>query len=553
MRLIDLVHEMQAKQGRRLVFPAGIFPAVEWTGTDFIQNSTNAETQTQTLQRAVEELDMDLVRTVVDLATEAEAMGCQVSFSADEPPSVESTLDKNALSAGRVPKPDPYRDGRLPMQLEIMRRSRAYLDSLPEKRYLFGSCVGPFTLLGQVLGTSEATIGTVLDPETMHAWLQQLTEFLVNYGQALVDSGADILWVSEPLASVLSPEQYWEFSGRYCQEVFNRVKGMSVLHICGDTTKLTEMMVATGADAISLDEKVSLSAVMPQIPADTVIIGNLSPTFVLDSNPEEIAIATRNMLDEMLAYPNYVLSTGCALPAKTSLANAQAFMQTGKEHPALPPELAGQLLAMRQSVIAGDKLQIKQQVEQGLAQGLLPLQVLNGALIPAINYLGEQYQRNVVFIPELLMAADAVYAGLDIIRPLLVAGASKPKGTVLIGTVQNDLHDIGKNLVAMMLESNFYQVINAGKNVSADRFIELALEHKPHVIALSALTTSTMAVMAATIQSLRAHPELIDTKIIVGGAPVTSSYAEKIGADSYAPDAASAVVAVGRLVAESRA
>jgi MtaA/CmuA family methyltransferase len=548
MRLIDLVHETQATQGRRLVFPVGIFPAVAWTGTDFIQNCTNAETQTKTLQCAVEKLGMDLVRTVVDLVSEAEAMGCPVSLNTEEPPSVESSLDRNTLPSDQVPTPDPYQDGRLPMQLEIMRRSRDYLDSLSEKRYLLGSCVGPFTLLGHVFGTSEATVGTVLDPETMHAWLRPITKFLTSYAQALMDNGADILWVSEPLASVLSPEQYWEFSGKYCQEIFDQVEGMAVLHICGDSTMLIDSMVATGVDALSLDERVNLSDVMSRIPADTVVIGNLSPLFVLENSPEEIAIATRAMLDEMMAYPNYVPSTGCALPAKTPLANALAFMDTCKQYPALPRELTDLLIAIRQSVIDGASPRTKELVANGLQKGLLPLQILNGALIPAINYLGMQYQKNAVFIPELLMAAEAVYAGLDKIRPLLVAENNKPKGTVLIGTVQNDLHDIGKNLVAMMLESNFYEVINAGKNVSAAQFIELALKHKPDVIALSALTTSTMTVMADTISALRAHPELANIKIIVGGAPVTNSYAEKIGADSYAPDAAASVVAVGRLL-----
>ncbi|HBK84792.1 MAG TPA: hypothetical protein DDZ53_02030, partial [Firmicutes bacterium] len=111
MRLIDLVHETQATQGRRLVFPVGIFPAVAWTGTDFIQNCTNAETQTKTLQCAVEKLGMDLVRTVVDLVSEAEAMGCPVSLNTEEPPSVESSLDRNTLPSDQVPTPVPYQDG----------------------------------------------------------------------------------------------------------------------------------------------------------------------------------------------------------------------------------------------------------------------------------------------------------------------------------------------------------------------------------------------------------------------------------------------------------
>lgn len=548
MRLIDLVNQVQAEQGRRLVFPLGIFPAVAWTGTDFVQNCTDAAVQAKTIQHAVEKMDMDLVRTVVDLATEAEALGCPVSFNPAEPPSVEGPLDQTSLSDGKMPMPDLYRDGRMPMQLEVIRRSRAYLDSLQEKRYLLGSCVGPFTLIGHVLGTSEATIGTVLDPAGMHAWLKPITKYLATYAQALMDSGADILFVSEPTASMLSPEQYWEFSGQYCQEMFNAIEGMSILHICGDSTKHIDQMVATGADAISLDERVDLAEIMPRVPADTVVIGNLSPVFILESNPEDIAIATRNMLDEMMAYPNYIPSAGCALPTKTPLANVRAFLDTCRQYPALPSRLTDQLMAIRQSVINGEKETTKEQVEKGLQEGLLPLQVLNSALIPAINYLGVQYQKGVVFIPELLMAAEAVYAGLDIIRPLLVAENSEPKGTVLIGTVQNDLHDIGKNMVAMMLESNFYQVVNAGKDVSAERFIQLALEHNPDVIGLSALTTSTMAVMADTVGTLKAHPQAGQAKIIVGGAPVTSSYAEKIGADGYAPDASSAVALVNRLL-----
>jgi len=155
--------------------------------------------------------------------------------------------------------------------------------------------------------------------------------------------------------------------------------------------------------------------------------------------------------------------------------------------------------------------------------------------------VGRRFKANEFYVPEVLIAARAMHAGMDIVNPLLAESGIEPRGRVLIGTVQGDLHDIGKNLVAMMLEGGGYEVIDIEVDVPADQFVAAVNEHSPNVVAMSALLTTTMPAMKDTIEALDAAGIRDQIKVMIGGAPVTQDYADEIGADGYAPDAASAV------------
>ena len=161
--------------------------------------------------------------------------------------------------------------------------------------------------------------------------------------------------------------------------------------------------------------------------------------------------------------------------------------------------------------------------------------------------IGARFQRNEVFVPEMLIAARAMKESMVILEPILVAAGIRPEFTAIIGTVQGDLHDIGKNLVAMMWKGANFNVIDLGTNVPPQKFVEAAKEHQPQIIGLSALLTTTMPSMKSTIEELRAAG-ITDSKIIIGGAPITQDYATQIGADAFAPDAASAVEVARKLV-----
>ena len=188
-------------------------------------------------------------------------------------------------------------------------------------------------------------------------------------------------------------------------------------------------------------------------------------------------------------------------------------------------------------------------VRQGLDQELSAAELLNGGLIAGMDEVGRDFKAGDLFVPEVLIAARAMHAGMNILRPLLAEGDVPTAGKYIIGTVQGDLHDIGKNLVKMMLEGAGFETIDLGTDVSSDNFVAAVREHQPQLLGMSALLTTTMPGMKATIEGLE-EAGLRDTvKIMVGGAPVTAAFAEQIGADAYAPDAATAVDVARNLVA----
>ena len=197
-------------------------------------------------------------------------------------------------------------------------------------------------------------------------------------------------------------------------------------------------------------------------------------------------------------------------------------------------------------VIDGDDEAATASVNQALADNIPLATILDDALIAAMEEVGGMFSDGTIFVPEMLLSARAMKAGLEILRPLLTETSAKPKGLVMLATVQGDVHDIGKNLVGMMLEGAGYKVVDLGVNNSADAILEKAIELRPDVIGLSALLTTTMPNMAKVIRAFKEADE--PYPIIVGGAPVTQSFADIIGADGYGADAPGAVALVHSLV-----
>lgn len=191
-------------------------------------------------------------------------------------------------------------------------------------------------------------------------------------------------------------------------------------------------------------------------------------------------------------------------------------------------------------VEAGKRNEALELTNQLLAEGMPPIDIVEQGLVPGMTSLGERFKRNEVFVPEMLIAARAMKECMGVLEPLLAEAGVKPKYTAVIGTVQGDLHDIGKNLVAMMLKGANFAVHDLGTNVTPDKFLEAIREHQPQLLCLSALLTTTMPAMKNAVEAVRAA-DCGDIKILVGGAPVTSEFAEEIGADGYSADAASAV------------
>lgn len=200
----------------------------------------------------------------------------------------------------------------------------------------------------------------------------------------------------------------------------------------------------------------------------------------------------------------------------------------------------GLLDDLHKSVIEGDANGARALVERAMAEGLPPDQILNQGLIASMSKVGQLFEAGEFFVPEMLITARAMKSGLELLRPGLAAANVKAVGKIVIGTVQGDLHDIGKNLVAMMLEGAGFEVIDLGVDVSPEKFVGAVKEQRPSLIGLSALLTTTMPKMPATIEALNQAGVRDSVKVMIGGAPVTEKYAGEIGADIYAPDASSA-------------
>jgi 5-methyltetrahydrofolate--homocysteine methyltransferase len=197
------------------------------------------------------------------------------------------------------------------------------------------------------------------------------------------------------------------------------------------------------------------------------------------------------------------------------------------------------LKALAQAVIKGDQNSAVEITSQALDQGTAPKTILDEGLIAGMDVVGVRFKKNEFYIPEVLIAARAMKMAMSVLEPELVKAGVQPIGTFLIGTVQGDLHDIGKNLVVMMLKGAGFQVTDLGVDVPSEKFVEQAKSANIHLVGMSALLTTTMPGMEKTLKALKDAG--VSAKVMIGGAPVTQGYANKIGADGYAPDAASAV------------
>lgn len=208
-----------------------------------------------------------------------------------------------------------------------------------------------------------------------------------------------------------------------------------------------------------------------------------------------------------------------------------------------------ELNELSKAVLDGDLNTAKEVTQKLLDQGVAPSKIVNDGLIVGMNEVGRLFKANEYFVPEVLISARAMKGAMELVRPLLAAGESSSLGVVVIGTVQGDLHDIGKNLVAMMLEGAGFEIIDLQTDVAPAKFVDAVKEHKPSIVAMSALLTTTMTAMKSTIEALKEAGVRDNVKIMVGGAPVTDRFAQEIGADGFAPEAASASDVAKGLVA----
>lgn len=202
---------------------------------------------------------------------------------------------------------------------------------------------------------------------------------------------------------------------------------------------------------------------------------------------------------------------------------------------------------MAQSVIAGNKERCEELTQQLLGAGLTAKEILDHGLVPGMDVVGVRFRDNIIFVPEVLISARAMKASLAILEPLLTAAKVKEAGVVVIGTVKGDIHDIGKNIVTMMLKGAGFKVIDLGINTPVEKFIDAVKREQAHIVGMSALLTTTMGYMKVVIEKIKT--ENLPVKTMIGGAPISAAFAEKIGADAYAKNATEAVAKAKQLIA----
>lgn len=200
-----------------------------------------------------------------------------------------------------------------------------------------------------------------------------------------------------------------------------------------------------------------------------------------------------------------------------------------------------ELKELSEALFQGDVLKVKELTQMALREEVEPREILDQGLIKGMDIVGEKFKNNEIFLPEVLLASQAMYGGLELLQPRLIKRGVKALGKIVIGTAKGDLHDIGKNLVAIMLKGGGFEVIDLGIDVSPDKFLKAVQEYKPEIVSISALLTTTMVGMTDVITALERAGLRDKVRVMIGGAPVTQEFADEIGAEGYAPDAASAV------------
>lgn len=203
---------------------------------------------------------------------------------------------------------------------------------------------------------------------------------------------------------------------------------------------------------------------------------------------------------------------------------------------------------LNKSVVEMDVEKAEELTQKALDEGLEAEKILNESLVPAMDFVGEQYENGKRFVPEMLLSAKAMKSAMELLRPKLTESGVEPKGRVVIGTVEGDLHDIGQNLVAMMLEGAGFEVHNVGTETTAEEFVQAATDNKANIVGLSALLTTTMTHMPEVIKALQEAGLRDKVKVLIGGAPVDKDFCEEIGADRYASDASTAVRAANEVI-----
>ncbi|MGM0644471.1 MAG: uroporphyrinogen decarboxylase family protein, partial [Thermodesulfobacteriota bacterium] len=522
------------------VFPINCLPAAGLADSGLDEISTCEEIKFDACRKYYERVDADVLFFFSDIAIQAEAMGARVQLAPDAMPSI-------AKPAASIAAAKPENCPRMRINAETTRRLAAHFPEKPLAALVYG----PFTVTGQVMGEQAALKGIVHDPAAVKRVLDRSFSTALRYADFLFQSGAEILWISDPLAALLPPDRFREFAGDYLAGLFTAfAPSSSILHICGDISGHLAEIIRTGVSAISFDQCMDLLAVEDYIPKGMGIIGNIDPSGVIAQGPvDRIEEDVSDLCNMMGTNSDFVMSTGCALPPATPVENVEAFIRSAKERMNALETFREPLTRVRNTVFEGDGPKVADAVDHAGENEKVPmLFIVHAGLLRSVRKASAMYDAGKFFLPSLLLIAEAFYAGYDRIRHA-VEPAEKSGADVILGTVKGDFHEIGKDLVRIFLEINGYRVMDLGVDVAPEEFITQAARNNASVIGLSAFITSAGTQLAEVIR-MADQEELFCTRILVGGAAVNQKTASDIGADGYAKDAAGAAALVRQFILE---
>jgi MtaA/CmuA family methyltransferase len=511
-------------------FPINALPAAQLAGAGIDELSHSAEIKSRAVRRYYHEVSAELLFCFSDIAIQAEAMGAVANFSPRSMPSVAAPAKEvRPVRAAEAP--------RMGVNARVLRDLATEFRGHPRAAMVYG----PFTVAGQVAGEQALLRGVLERPAEVHALLEKCLALAVDYARLLMETGAEVLWVSDPLAALLPPENFWEFAGDHLARLF-AISGDrdTILHICGDTSQIVGPMLQTGVGGLSLDQCLDLLAVEDLVPPEVALIGNLDPVDILEQeSPEQVAQATEELVMGLGALPNFTLSSGCAPPPSAPVANLKSFVETGRRAMGAlsPPRNA--LYELSSLVLTGKREAVPTAVRGLREGGANAMTVLRAGLMRAVRKGSALYEAKRCHLPAVLLMVDAFYQGYDLLQPELTAtGNGGP--VVALGTVQGDFHEIGKNLVGIMLQANGIPVLDLGVNVAPQRFVDACRQDGCRIVGLSAFITSARRQLSAVKQAL-SSAGLDDVVMVAGGAAVNQHLAGQAGAGGYAKDAVAAV------------
>ncbi len=326
MRLIDLV---RSRKPRRLIAPLMGYPGAQLTNSTLKQNGFNSELHYRSIYKLVERFNPDVIFPMMDLSVEAGAIGLQIRYPLEESASVEFHPVQRISDLDQYKVLDPMFDARIRSSIETLQFMSRKMNTVTCGAYI----IGPFTLAGLMIGATQIALATIEQPDLVFATLNYAEEVITRYAKDLVSAGAKVIAILEPTVTFLSPKSFSRFSGSYLNRIARRLDAMTILHVCGDTTRLVPIMGEIEVQGLSLDSMVDLPKAALKIPSDMVLIGNIDPVSVMvNETPAGVRQAVNRLLDAIAPFDNFILSTGCDLPQETPLENIQAFMDAGRNY-----------------------------------------------------------------------------------------------------------------------------------------------------------------------------------------------------------------------------